>query len=143
MVKRIGILGGISAESTAAYYNRIIRGYFERHGDDYYPEIVVFSLSFQRFTDLENGGDEAANIPTELEQDETDQMIFGELARGVLLDESRARLIEFLTGCDVDGVILGCTELPLLLKQEEAPVVLLDTLDVHSRAALDYALGDG
>jgi len=36
--------------------------------------------------------------------------------------------------------ILGCTELPLILSQEDTPVVLLDTLDLHVEAALEYAL---
>lgn len=67
-------------------------------------------------------------------------LIFGELARGLLRDESRDRLIEILGRYEVDGVILGCTELPLLLKQEDWPVILLDTLDLHASAALDYAL---
>jgi aspartate racemase len=57
MSKRIGILGGISAESTIRYYDRIIKGYFERRQDYHYPEIVIFSLNFQRFTDLEDRGD--------------------------------------------------------------------------------------
>ena len=59
MTKRIGILGGISAESTAEYYRRLIFKYLARHGDYYFPEIVIFSLNFQRFTDLEESGDRA------------------------------------------------------------------------------------
>lgn len=57
MSKRIGILGGISAESTIGYYDRSIKGYFERRRDYYYPEVVIFSLNFQRFTDFEDKGD--------------------------------------------------------------------------------------
>ena len=47
MPKRIGILGGISHESTIEYYRLLQKKYFERHKDYYYPEIVIFSLDFQ------------------------------------------------------------------------------------------------
>ena len=45
--KRIGILGGISYESTINYYEIILKKYYERYNDYYYPEIVIFSLNFQ------------------------------------------------------------------------------------------------
>ena len=40
----------------------------------------------------------------------------------------------------MDGVILGCTELPLLLRQEHIDLPLYDTLDLYVQATLDYAL---
>jgi len=49
MSKRIGILGGLGPESTAAYYNYITRRYYETHRDFRYPEIVIYSLCFQDF----------------------------------------------------------------------------------------------
>jgi len=54
MRKRIGILGGISYESTKQYYELIHQKYYARTNDYYFPEVVVFSLNFQRFTDYEN-----------------------------------------------------------------------------------------
>ena len=78
--------------------------------------------------------------PSEEEQDAVDRIIFDELTKGVFRDESRSRLLEIIGRYSVDGVILGCTELPLILKQEDAPVALLDTLELHARAALDHAL---
>jgi len=50
MTKRIGILGGISFESTIKYYELILRTYYEKNMDYYYPEVVIFSLDFQKFT---------------------------------------------------------------------------------------------
>ena len=50
-MKRIGILGGLGPESTAAYYTIITRTYFERRNDYAYPEILIYSVSFQRFID--------------------------------------------------------------------------------------------
>jgi aspartate racemase len=64
MSKRIGILGGISAESTLRYYDSIIKNYFARKQNYYYPEVLIYSLDFQRYTDIENFGnkDDLANF---------------------------------------------------------------------------------
>ena len=48
-MKRIGILGGLGPESTAAYYNYITRTYYELHQDYRYPEILIYSLCFQDY----------------------------------------------------------------------------------------------
>lgn len=226
MARRIGILGGISYESTARYYELIHEGYYRRCWDFHYPEVVVFSLDFQRFTDLEDGQDidgyvgyimegvraleragagfiimaansphaffdeirgraqvpmisiaevtaeEAARLgldtllllgikftmrsdfyqrvcdrrdievvtPSEGEQDEIDRIIFEELVVGTFREGSRWRLLEIIGGYEVDGVILGCTELPLLLSQSDFGAMLLDTMGLHVEAALDYSL---
>ena len=59
-MRRIGILGGCSPESTVEYYRHLTRGYAERFGDHAYPEIVVYSVSFQRFIDWMRAGDWAS-----------------------------------------------------------------------------------
>ena len=51
MHRTIGILGGMSPESTAAYYEYITRTYTERYGDYGYPEILIYSVSFQPYVD--------------------------------------------------------------------------------------------
>ena len=56
-MKKIGILGGISAASTVQYYNKILDLYYEIKKDYYYPEICIESLNFQYFTDFENRND--------------------------------------------------------------------------------------
>jgi aspartate racemase len=56
MHKRIGILGGMSPESTVAYYEYITRNYTERYGDYGYPEILIYSVSFQPYVDWPNEG---------------------------------------------------------------------------------------
>lgn len=50
-MKRIGILGGTSPESTVSYYRWLTREYTRRFGDHGYPEILIFSVTFQRFVD--------------------------------------------------------------------------------------------
>ncbi len=52
--KKIGIVGGISLASTIQYYETITDMYYEKYKDYYYPEICIYSLDFQYFTDLEN-----------------------------------------------------------------------------------------
>lgn len=62
MKKRIGLLGAKSHESMITYYRRIIEKYIEKKGDYYYPEIVIFSLDFQKINDLEKSRDKQALI---------------------------------------------------------------------------------
>ena len=60
-----------------------------------------------------------------------------------LVEKSKAaylRVIDKLTGLGAEGIILGCTEIPLLIQQADAPVPLLDTAALHAEAALEYAL---
>ncbi len=71
------------------------------------------------------------------------RVIYDELCLGRVLETSRrtlAGIVEDLKAAGAEGVILGCTELPLLLRQEDAPLPLIDTLSVHARRAVDLAL---
>jgi aspartate racemase len=51
MYKKIGILGGMSPESTVEYYQYITRTYTERFGDHGYPEVIIYGVSFQPYVD--------------------------------------------------------------------------------------------
>ena len=71
-------------------------------------------------------------------------IIYDELTQGRIEPASRAvmrdviaRLVERGAG----GIVLGCTELMLLVQAEDSPVPLFDTLEIHARAAVDFALG--
>lgn len=225
-MKKIGILGGMSYESTIKYYELILKKYYETFHDFNYPEIVIFSLNFQKVIDYElknekekyieylisgirslrNAGVEfiimAANSPhsvyNELErlseipilsivdvtaeqakklnmqrvlllgikytmqssyyqesfkkiginvitpsledQEIIDGVIFNELVIGSLKDSSKNELLKIIRKHGVDGVILGCTELPLILKQADIEIILLDTMDIHTTEALKYCL---
>ena len=55
--KRIGVLGGMSPETTVEFYHSIIREHFNDHGDYAYPEVVIFSVNFKRIIDLQESGD--------------------------------------------------------------------------------------
>ena len=230
MMKRIGILGGTSPESTVSYYTRMTREYTRRFGNYAYPEILIYSVSFQEFVDWQKTGDWgamatkmkegfqhlaaagaqigliAANtlhhvfdevtaespmplvhivdatasaireegisrvgllgtrytmqgefyverlakhgittlLPTVEEQGEIHRVIYEELTRGIIRPESKAYYLEVIDGLaqqGAEGVILGCTEIPLLVRPEEASLLTFDTAILHADAALDAALG--
>lgn len=225
-MKKIGILGGMSYESTIKYYDLLLQKYYDRYHDYHYPELLIYSLDFQKVIDYELGNDEgiyvdylmtgvnslqnsgadfiimAANSPHAVydkivkrakvpilsivevtanrakfknlrkllllgiiytmqssfykdcfaksnmkvitplasEQDIINQIIFDELVIGKFTKESKEMLLKIIANYDVDGVILGCTELPLILQQNDTDVILLDTVEIHVEAALKYCI---
>lgn len=72
-------------------------------------------------------------------------VIFQELCKGEVLDDSRERYVRIIDGMAADGaqaVVLGCTEIGMLVRPEDTPVPLLDTTRIHVEAALDMAFAD-
>ena len=72
-----------------------------------------------------------------------DRVIFEELVVGVVRDESRARYREIIDGlarAGAEAVILGCTEIGLLVGPDDCAVPAFDTTDLHARAAARWAL---
>jgi aspartate racemase len=228
MHKKIGILGGMSPESTIEYYQYITRTYTERFGDYGYPEMIIYSVSFQPYVDWPNsdrwdlvaqGLSEAARkledagadfiiiatntmhlvfdevqasvsipmlslldavgeailaqgmktvgllgtkftmektfyqdalarkgitvlVPDAEDRDYVNEVIYNELVAGQIDDESRAgfvAIINKLATRGAEGVILGCTEIPLLVGEEDVALPLFDTTAIHAEAALNYA----
>jgi aspartate racemase len=71
------------------------------------------------------------------------QIIYQELCLGTIKDSSKqvyVEIIEKLVKQGAEGVILGCTEIPLLVKQKDVSVPILDTTTIHIQAAVDFAL---
>lgn len=229
MHKTIGIIGGLSPESTVSYYLHITRSYVERYGDYGYPEIVIYSVNLEtyhrwraagrwdliaanlasaarrlqdagaafgliatntmhkvfeqvqaavalplihiidataarakalgytrlgllgtRYT-MHDGFYQArlaasgleAIVPSPGDQVAVHRVIVEELVRGCLRDASRAeyvRVIDSLADRGAQAVILGCTEIPLLIKPADSSLPLLDTAVIHAEAALARAL---
>jgi len=228
-MKRIGILGGTSPESTVSYYERITREYTRRFGDYSYPEILIYSVSFQEFVAWQREGnwnaisakmaeifciladagaeigliaantlhrvfDAVANespipllnivdttaaaikakncatvgllgtrytmqgafyvdrltshgistlIPEETQQEEIHRVIYEELTRGIIKPSSKDHylaIIDSLKERGADGIILGCTEIPLLVQEGDCTIPLFDTAAIHADAALEEAL---
>lgn len=231
MHKKIGILGGMSPESTAEYYQYITRRYTERFGDHGYPEIIIYSVTFQPYVDWPKAGrwdliaqglgaaarklqDAGADFiliatntmhmvveeiraqidipvlslldvvadaiqaegiqtvgllgtaftmgnrfyhntleprgirvitPDNDDQQYINRVIYDELVNGSLLPESRRgylHIIDKLKAQGARGIILGCTEIPLLIKQSDTNLPLFDTTLLHAEAALKYAIGE-
>jgi len=85
-------------------------------------------------------------IPDATDRDFIQSVIFNDLFAGKLEDTSRTRFLEIINGLcaqGAQGVILGCTEIPLLVKQEHTPVPLFDTTAIHALAGLEFALKEG
>ena len=229
MHKKIGILGGMSPESTVEYYQYITRTYTERFGDYGYPEVIIYSVSFQAYVDwprqdrwdlVAQGLSEAAQrleaagadliviatntmhllfdqvqasvtvpmlslldavgdailargiktvgllgtrftmeksfyqealtrkgitvlVPDEQDREYVNGVIYDELVAGQIRAESQAgyvAIIHKLAERGAEGVILGCTEIPLLVSEEDVGIPLFDTTVIHAEAALNYAL---
>ncbi|MBN2344784.1 MAG: amino acid racemase, partial [Candidatus Aminicenantes bacterium] len=84
-----------------------------------------------------------ALVPDKEERERVHRVIIDELALGVVDPRSGEviwRIIDGLVGRGAQAVILGCTELPLLIKQDQGPVPLFDTTTIHARTAVDLAL---
>ncbi len=82
-------------------------------------------------------------IPNEVDRKTIHNVIMEELSIGVVNDSSRKKYLEIikkLSEKGAEGIILGCTEIPLLVKSDDSDIPLFDTTTIHARAAVDYAL---
>lgn len=230
-MKKIGIIGGLSVESTLEYYKIIARSYNKIIGDSSSPNLVIDSLDLQKLTDwfaadewdkvLEELYVSATNLiaakaeviimatntphivfneleakvskpmisimdavakeikkhnlkkvgligtkftmqgdyyqkafekydlevitPTIEDQKIISKIIYKELTFHILNDTSRKKylgVINRLHEKGADGVILGCTEIPLLIKQEDCKISVFDTTTIHALSVLEYAMNE-
>jgi aspartate racemase len=84
-------------------------------------------------------------VPDETERKDVHRIIYDELCVGVISDQSREiyqRVIESLTARGAQAIILGCTEIGMLVKPEHSALPLLDTTELHAQSAVAFALGD-
>ena len=229
-MKTIGLIGGMSWESTVPYYQDINRAIGARLGGLHSAKIVLYSVEFQEIERLQHAGrwDEAGVIlaeaaravrragadvivlctntmhkvapqieaavdvpflhiadatavrvkaagvarigllgtrftmeesfyrgrlesqhglevlvPPEDERTLVHRVIYEELCLGQVREDSRRayqHIVAGLVARGAEGVILGCTEIGLLLRPEDAPVPLFDTGRIHAEAAVEFAL---
>jgi aspartate racemase len=81
-------------------------------------------------------------VPDEADRDLLNRTVFEEFSRGVFSEATRSYyvdLIEQLAGNGVSAVVLGCTEIGLLLQPGDVDVPLYDTAHLHAAAVVDYA----
>jgi aspartate racemase len=82
-------------------------------------------------------------IPETGDREVVHRVIYEELVLGEIRDASREQykgIIEKLTAAGAQGVILGCTEIGLLVNQEDCRIPLFDTTSIHAEAAVELAL---
>lgn len=82
-------------------------------------------------------------IPDDNDRNFVHQTIRDELGNNIFKESTKKRyreIIRSLASQGAEGVILGCTEIPLLIKQGDAAVPLFDTTLIHAKAAVDFAL---
>lgn len=231
MYKKIGIIGGLSPESTASYYLHITRSFVEQFGNYSYPEIIIYSVNLENYHNWreENRWDLIANdmiaiakklkiagadfgliatntmhkvfdevqrsvdlplihlidvtitkikqrgistvgllgtkytmadgfytdrldinnlttvVPEAKDQEIIHRIIVEELSAGKFLDGSKQQylsIIEKMKKGGAEGIILGCTEIPLLINQDDCDIPIFDTATIHADAALEVALGN-
>ena len=84
-------------------------------------------------------------IPEPGERQEINRIIFEELCRGVITDSSKhwyLRAIDGLVAQGCQGIVMGCTEIGLLIQQADTPTPLFDTAEIHALRAARFALAD-
>ncbi|MBN1311336.1 MAG: aspartate/glutamate racemase family protein [Anaerolineae bacterium] len=84
-------------------------------------------------------------IPNDEDREIVHRVIYDELVVGRIRRESKARYIDIiqrLIDAGAEGIILGCTEIGLLVQAGDCRVPLFDTTEVHATAAVEYALGE-
>jgi len=84
-------------------------------------------------------------VPPPADIEATNTIIFDQLCLGILTDESRQqylRVIDDLAGRGAQGVILGCTEIGLLIKPSDTAVRLFDTTEIHVNRLAELSLAD-
>lgn len=230
-MKTIGLIGGMSFESSAVYYRMINEAVGRRLGGLHSAKIMLHSVDFQEIVDLQKAGrwddagrhlasvargleaagadcvlictntmhlvadavraavaipvidiiDETARalkgagmrrplllatrytmehgfyaarmarhdvsvmVPDPTDRETVHSVIFDELCAGRVLDASRERLvaiIEKARGEGADSVILGCTEICLILESQALPLPGFDSTAIHAAAAVDFALSE-
>jgi aspartate racemase len=84
-------------------------------------------------------------IPEIADRDDLHRIIYEELCQGQFTEKSRQRYIEIieqLAEQGAEGVILGCTEIGLLIKQSDSPIPVFDTTQIHAESAVKFLLQD-
>lgn len=102
-----------------------------------------FTMELDFFTDkLKDNGIDVI-IPDPTDREFIHYTIFEELGRGVIDPVTKSKYISIINKLiqqGAEGIILGCTEIPLLINENDAPVPLFDTTRIHSTAAVEFAL---
>lgn len=86
-----------------------------------------------------------AFVPNEQEKEAIHNIIFPKLEEGIVVPEDKKKLLEIaeklITKHQANGLVLGCTELPLMVHAGDLPIEILNTAQIHVRSIVKYMLG--
>lgn len=113
-IKTVGLLGTRFTMESGFYKNKLVNKY----------DLIV-------------------KIPEKEERDYIHKTIYNEFAQGKFFESTKKNYLKIINklkenGCE--GIILGCTEIPLIIKQEDVETVLFNTLNIHLEAASNFAI---
>lgn len=103
-----------------------------------------YTMNDEQYSHIMNSFGIDIIVPENEEQNKMHRIIFEELVKGILSENSRKivlKIINNLSKKGAEGIILGCTEIPLLIKQKDTNLPLFDTTRIHALAAADWSLG--
>jgi aspartate racemase len=92
---------------------------------------------------LNNAGIESL-VPGKPEWEFIHNAIMGELLKENFRKETKDKFLNIINELEqrgAQGIVLGCTEIPLIIKQEDSPLPVFNTLELHAKAAVEFALG--
>ncbi|TSD66642.1 aspartate/glutamate racemase family protein [Inquilinus sp. KBS0705] len=102
-----------------------------------------FTMERDFFINKLNAAGIQAITPDKNDRDFIHQTLVEELGKGIIKPETKQRylqIIDVLKQQGAEGIILGCTEIPLLIKPDDTDIVQFDTTRIHSDAAITFAL---
>lgn len=102
-----------------------------------------FTMEEDFYSDRLHTGGLTVLTPDAADRAEVDRVIYSELVLGEIHEESRKayqQVVERLVARGAEGIILGCTEIELLLRPADVPVPVFATTALHAQAAVDFAL---
>lgn len=110
--------------------------------------VVIFGTGFTMSSGLYSQAFERygidAFVPSQEDQDAIHHIIFPNLQAGIVLPEDKQNILEIanrmVSAKKADALILGCTELPLIIQEEDVDALLLDTTQIHIEAIINYML---
>lgn len=103
-----------------------------------------FTMQLNFYREILSGHGISTLIPDEDGVNFLNTAIYEEMGKGLFLPATRDRLLDMIAALErkgAQGAILGCTEIPLLISQEDCSIPVFDTTFIHARAAVDFALG--
>ncbi len=144
----IHIISSRVIESTSIPFIHIAKATGEAIEKKHLKKVALLGTKFTMEKDfytkvLEDDFGLEVLIPEKKERESLNDIIYNELVKGVLTEKSKAvflQVIDNMITLGAEGVIAGCTEIPLLISQDDISVPLFDTTQIHAAKAVDLAL---